>query len=698
MELIIAEKPSVGRAIASALGANERKDGYLEGNGRIVSWCVGHLVELALPAEYDARYQRWRYQDLPILPEKWQYTVNPETQKQFEKLCALMNAPDVTNIICATDAGREGELIFRLVYEKAGCQKPVRRLWISSMEESTIQRGICLMKNLGAYDHLYQAALCRAQADWLVGMNATRFYSLLYGPTLPIGRVMTPTLAMIVQREEEIRRFKSTPFFTVKLETASVTARSERIADLNEARTLMKRCNREQYAVVKQIQQKHHTENPPLLYDLTSLQRDANKLCGYTAQQTLDYAQSLYEKKLLTYPRTDSRYLTLDMRDGLDELADRVRHALPFAAALELHAHPDRVIDDSKVSDHHAIIPTAAMPDLTQTIHALTSGELDLLHLVCARFLCALDDPLAYDETTVTLLCGEHEFTAQGKRMTHMGWQRIWYAFRGSLGNRLADEEACQEEAIPTELAENMRLPSLKASLEEGKTTPPAHHTEATILHAMEIAGAQDMPEDAEQKGIGTPATRATILEKLIETKLLERVGEKRRKVLLPTPKGKALASILPEQLLSPTLTAIWEQRLKKMERGQEKPEDFMRDIQAFVKELIADTHRAKNAEQLFPPIREKLGACPKCGAAVTERAKGFLCENRTCNFAIWKNSGILSSAEKPLTSGEVKELLATGQVRKTGLRSAKTNAPYQAVLRLDYGQDGKPFLRPSFD
>ena len=467
--------------------------------------------------------------------------MNPETQKQFEKLCALMNAPDVTNIICATDAGREGELIFRLVYEKAGCQKPVRRLWISSMEESTIQRGICLMKNLGAYDHLYQAALCRAQADWLVGMNATRFYSLLYGPTLPIGRVMTPTLAMIVQREEEIRRFKSTPFFTVKLETASVTARSERIADLNEARTLMKRCNREQYAVVKQIQQKHHTENPPLLYDLTSLQRDANKLCGYTAQQTLDYAQSLYEKKLLTYPRTDSRYLTLDMRDGLDELADRVRHALPFAAALELHAHPDRVIDDSKVSDHHAIIPTAAMPDLTQTIHALTSGELDLLHLVCARFLCALDDPLAYDETTVTLLCGEHEFTARGKRMTHMGWQRIWYAFRGSLGNRLADEEACQEEAIPTELAENMRLPSLKASLEEGKTTPPAHHTEATILHAMEIAGAQDMPEDAEQKGIGTPATRATILEKLIETKLLERVGEKRRKVLLPTPKGKGL-------------------------------------------------------------------------------------------------------------------------------------------------------------
>lgn len=282
--------------------------------------------------------------------------------------------------------------------------------------------------------------------------------------------------------------------------------------------------------------------------------------------------------------------------------------------------------------------------------------------------------------------------------MTCMGWQRIWYAFRGSLGSRLADEETYQEEAIPTELAENMRLSSPKASLEEGKTTPPAHHTEATILHAMEIASAQDMPEDVERKGIGTPATRAAILEKLMETKLLERVGEKRRKVLLPTPKGKALVSILPEQLLSPALTSIWEQRLKKMERGQEKPEDFMRDIQAFVKELIADTHRAKNAEQLFPPIREKLGACPKCGAAVTERAKGFLCENQTCNFAIWKNSGILSSAEKPLTSGEVKELLATGQVRKTGLRSAKTNAPYQAVLRLDYGQDGKPFLRPSFD
>ncbi len=698
MELIITEKPSVGRAIAAVVSAKERKDGYMEGNGMLVSWCIGHLVELALPETYNPKYLRWRYKDLPILPEAWQYTVSEETKKQFDVLCTLMNSPEVDGIICATDAGREGELIFRLVYEKSGCKKHVRRLWISSMEESAILNGLDNMKPMEDYDNLYKAALCRAQADWLIGMNATRLYSLLYGPTLHVGRVMTPTLAMLVQRENEIRAFKSTPFYTVKLETPILTAKSERMDDWNTAKEIADNCNRDYFAIVQRIEQKQRTENPPLLYDLTALQRDANKLCGFTAQQTLDYAQSLYEKKLLTYPRTDSRYLTQDMQDGLSDLASRVGKMLPFASALELHMHPEKVINDSKVSDHHAIIPTAAMPEQEQTIRTLTSGERDLLYLVCTRFLCALDDSHEYDETTVTLVCGGHSFTAKGKQITDMGWQRLWYAFRGSLGSRLADEDAKQEASIPKDIAEGMEIPCPKATVEVGKTTPPAHHTEGSILRAMETAGVEELPEDAERKGIGTPATRAAILEKLIETRLLERVGDKRRKLLVPTQKGRALASVLPEKLLSPLLTAEWEQRLKQIEKGQERPEDFMNDIQTFVKELVRDAHRSENAEQLFPPLRQKIGVCPKCGAAVTERSKGFLCENGACDFAIWKNSGILANAERPLTSTEVRSLLERGQVRKTGLRSAKTHAKYDATLHLEFREDGRPILRPTFE
>ena len=698
MELMITEKPSVGRTIAAVVGAKERKDDCMEGNGMLVSWCIGHLVELALPEAYNPNYLRWRYKDLPILPETWQYTVSEETKKQFDLLCKLMNSPDVTGIICATDAGREGELIFRLVYAKSGCKKPVRRLWISSMEESAILKGLDSMKPMEDYDNLYKAALCRAQADWLIGMNATRLYSLLYGPTLHVGRVMTPTLAMFVQRENEIQSFKSTPFYTVRLETPILTAKSERMDDRSIAQKIADNCNREHSAIVRQMEQKHRTENPPLLYDLTSLQRDANKLCGFTAQQTLDYAQSLYEKKLLTYPRTDSRYLTNDMQNNLQALAARVCKTLPFASALDLHVHPDKVINDSKVSDHHAIIPTTTMPEQEQTIRALTSGERDLLDLVCTRFLCALDDPHEYDETTVTLTCGNHTFAAKGKQITTMGWQRLWYAFRGSLGGRLTDEDTKQEASIPKDITEGMEIPCPKATVEEGKTTPPARHTEGSILHAMETAGIENTPEDAERKGIGTPATRAAILEKLIETRLLERVGDKKKKVLVPTHKGKALASILPEKLLSPLLTAEWEQRLKRIEKGQERPETFMNDIQTFVKELVRNAHRAENAEQLFPPLRQKIGVCPKCGAAVTERSKGFMCENRTCDFAIWKNSGILANAEKPLTSNEVKELLEKRQVHKTGLRSAKTHAKYDATLHLEFRADGKLILRPTFE
>lgn len=698
MELIIAEKPSVGKAIAAVVSANFRQDGYLQGEDYLVSWCVGHLVELALPEAYDARYARWHYRDLPILPEAWQYTVSDGTRKQFEVLRSLMNDSRVTGIICATDAGREGELIFRLVYDKAGCHKPVRRLWLSSMEESAIREALRSMKPMSDYDSLYQAALCRAQADWLIGMNATRLYSLLYGPTLHVGRVMSPTLAMIAGREAAIASFQPETFYTVRLDTGmGITAHSERMADENAARRLEKECSREP-ALVTKVERRNRCEHPPQLYDLTTLQRDANRLLGYTAQQTLDYAQSLYEKRLLTYPRTDSRYLPHEMEAKLPELAARVCEALPFAAGMQIAMHTDRVINDGKVSDHHALIPTVTMPEQTSAVNALTTGEHDLLNLISTRMLCALDDDCAYDETTVTISCGGHSFTAKGRRITQMGWRRIWHSFCGSLGGRLAEEEETELPALPDDVTEGMECPFPRAEVCEGRTTPPAHYTEGAILHAMETAGVQDMPEDAERKGIGTPATRASILEKLIETRLIERIGDRRKKVLVPTAKGKALTAILPEKLQSPLLTAEWEQRLKRIEQGKEAPEDFMRDIRQMVTDLTRDTKRAENAEQLFPPLREKLGTCPLCGAAITERAQGFMCENRACTFALWKQGGILKDAEKPLTSGEVQSLLNTGMVKKTGLRSARTHTRYDATLRLDFNQDGRPVLRPTFD
>ena len=670
----------------------------MQGKGMIVTWCIGHLVELAMPEEYNKDYARWRQKDLPIIPDQWKYTVSKDSAKQFHIVTALMNDDQVHGIICATDAGREGELIFRLVYQMAGCRKPVRRLWISSMEEEAIREGFRSMKPMAAYDNLYAAALCRAQADWLIGMNATRHYSLLYGPTLHIGRVMTPTLAMLAQREAAIDDFEPETFYTVKLDLGhGVIAHSERIKDLNQARALMDACNQDS-AVIRRIEHKQRTENPPLLYDLTTLQRDANRYLGYTAQQTLEYAQSLYEKRLLTYPRTDSRYLTHDMEPKLGELASRVAAALPFAAGLEIAGQTGRVINDQKVSDHHAMIPTASMPTSGGEISALIQDIRELLYLVSIRLLCALDSPCVYDETVITLECAGAEFTIRGKQIAQMGWQRIWQAFKGSLAGRVSKEETEASAVIPDGIAEGTVFTTPRAELTEGKTTPPVHHSEDTILHAMETAGVDDMPEDAEHKGIGTPATRATILEKLLETKLVERTGDRRKRILIPTTKGKALASVLPERLCSPQLTADWEQRLKRIEKGEEKASDFMRDIEAYVRELTQDNTRADRADSLFVPMRQKICACPKCGAAITDRPKGFMCENRVCGFALWKNGGIMKGAEHPLTAGDVKELIEKGSIVKKGLLSSKSHIKYDATLHLDYREDGSAFLRPTFD
>ena len=697
MKLVITEKPSVAKSISAVLSADKRRDGYFEGENLLISWCFGHLAELASAEVYDEAYARWSREQLPIIPKSWQYSVGRDKKKQLDLLTELMRRSDVTEIINACDAGREGELIFRTVYLLAGCVKPVKRLWISSMEDAAIREGFENLRDGSEYDHLYDAALCRSKADWLVGINATRLFSVLYHRTLNVGRVVSPTLALLVQREAEIKAFQPEPFYTVKLDADNFAAVSEKLKNKPDAENLKSACAGA-LAVIRSVEQKEKSEKAPALYDLTTLQRDANRILGFTAQQTLDYLQSLYEKKLCTYPRTDSRYLTHDMEAGLPELASRVCGVLPFADGLEPAIRVEAVINDAKVTDHHALIPTTTMPGQEAAIRALTTGEHDLLFLVCARLLCALDNPCVYEETVLHIECAGHDFTAKGKRIVQMGWKRIWCAFRGSIGAGADEKDADNPLTIPEEMTEGFEFPFPKATIREGQTTPPAHHTEGTILHAMESAGEENMPEDAEHKGIGTPATRAAILEKLIETKLVERVGEKRKKVLIPTAKGKALTSILPDKLSSAQLTAEWEQRLGRIEQGQEKAEDFMRDIRQFVDELAHDTKRAKNAEQLFPPLREALGACPKCGAAITERAKGYMCENRTCSFALWKTGGILKDAEKPLTSGDVKELLEKGCVRKTGLRSAKTHTKYDATLHLDYNADGKPILRPTFD
>ena len=530
-KLVIAEKPSVAQSLAAVIGATARKDGYLEGNGWRVSWCVGHLAGLADADSYDPKYAKWRYDDLPILPEHWQMVVGKDKKKQFDVLKKLMNAPDVTEVVNACDAGREGELIFRSVYELAGCQKPMKRLWISSMEDSTIREGFANLRPGVDYDGLRDAALCRAKADWLVGINATRLFSVLYHRTLNIGRVMSPTLALIVQREAEIDTFEPVPFYTVSLELPGLTVSGERMSDRASAQQLKEAC-RGAAVTIKKVECKEKSEKPPALYDLTTLQRDANRLLGFTAQQTLDYLQSLYEKKLCTYPRTDSRYLTSDMAEGLPVLVNLVANAMPFRKGIAISCDEAQVINDKKVTDHHAVIPTRNLQNAD--LSGLPVGERMILELVALRLLCAAAEPHTYSETAVTVECAGAEFTTKGKTVERPGWRALDAAYRSALKNAEPDKE--NEDKILPELSEGQTLPISNAAVKEGKTSPPKHFTEDTLLSAMETAGKEDMPEDAERKGLGTPATRAGILEKLVSAGFLERKrAGKRCSFSLPT-------------------------------------------------------------------------------------------------------------------------------------------------------------------
>ena len=665
MRLVIAEKPSVAMGIAQVLGATARKEGHMEGNGWLVSWCIGHLAGLAEPAAYNPSYDKWRREDLPILPENWRFTIGKDKRERFDVLRTLLRREDVSEVVNACDAGREGELIFRTAYYLAGCTKPVKRLWISSMEDSAIREGFDNLRPGNDYDGLHQAALCRQKADWLVGINATRLFSLLYGRTLNVGRVMSPTLAMIAQREAEIAAFEPEPFYTVELTCGGMALTGERISGKEDAAAIAAACEGGT-ATVQAVERKEKTERPPALYDLTTLQRDANRVLGYTAQQTLDYLQALYEKKLCTYPRTDSRYLTDDMEGSVPVLASAA--AVICGVEVPGAVLSSQVCDSGKVSDHHAIVPTkdAATADLS----ALPMGEHEVLRLVSLGLIRAVCPAHRYAETTVTVECGGHSFTVKGKTVLVMGWRAC--AARPS------------DTALPDDLAQGQTLAVEAVQVKEGQTAPPKHFTEDTILASMECAGAEDMPDDAERRGIGTPATRAAILEKLVDTGLVERKKAKKITSLLPTQAGSSLVAVLPEALQSPLLTADWEYRLGQVERGELSPEDFMEGIAAMVKELVNTYQPVPGADVLFPSDREAVGPCPRCGGAVVENKKGFFCENRECRFVLWKDSKFFTAKKKALTKTIAAALLTKGRVKLTGCFSEKTGKTYDATVVLE--------------
>lgn len=677
MILVITEKPSVAGSIAKVIGATTRKDGYLEGNGYLVSWCVGHLIELSGPESYDAKYAKWKYSDLPILPSQWKYQVSESTKKQFQILKELMERPDVESLIEATDAGREGELIFRLVYNQAKCTKPFQRLWISSMEDKAIVDGFANLKNGTEYEALFQAALSRERADWIVGMNATRLFSTLYGQTLNVGRVMTPTLAMLVTREAEISEFKSVPFYSVAFQIGGVVASSEKFKKKTEAEDLLRNVTQDNAATVTKIDVVEKMEKAPMLYDLTNLQRDANRILGFTAQQTLDYTQSLYEKKLVTYPRTDSRFLTEEMEASLPNLVHQMANKFGYSKFVSINSN--QVINSKKVTDHHSIISTLNVTDVN--FGELPSGEQKILSLIVARLLSAVGEPCVNQEIKLEFSCAGHLFEAKVKIILKKGWREIEEWIFVEKADTESDITNDQQLIIDGIFEQNKRLPLLKPEIREGKTTPKKYFTEDTLLCAMEHASAEEMPEEAEHQRIGTPATRAGTIEKLVRIGFVERKGDKKTKYLIPTHKGTALITVMPEQIKSPTMTADWEQKLIEIEHQNYESVAFLDKIGAMITNLVSTYKVMEDTEVLMNPVNAPVGTCPCCGKHIIDKAKGFFCENNECRFALWKENHLLDSLSKKMNTSIAESLLKDGKVRLKKCRSIKTGKTYDTTL-----------------
>ena len=675
MQLVIAEKPSVARSIAAVIGATDRQEGYLQGNGYIVSWCIGHLVSFADAGMYDERFRKWRYEDLPIIPESWRLTVPPDKRERFDTLRTLLRSEEVSEVINACDAGREGELIFRTVYHLAGCTKPMKRLWISSMEDSAIREGFANLKPGRDYDPLHQSALCRARADWLIGINATQLFSVLYHKTLTVGRVQTPTLKMLADRDAKITGFQKEKYHIVHIAGGGMEAASDHFPDPAKAESVKTACMGAR-AVCASIQREKKTEQPPKLYDLTTLQREANRLFGFTAKQTLDYAQTLYEKRLLTYPRTDSRFLSDDMEQTAADIVAGIVPILPFMEGAAFSPEIRRVLNSAKVSDHHAIIPTAEF--VKQGFSGLADSEKKLLSLVCCKLLYAVAPAHEYEAVTAVFICAGQEFTAKGKTVLAAGWKDIDRRFRASLKTD-ADEDSGDVAELP-ELAEGQVFEDVAASVTEHYTSPPKPYTEDTMLSAMERAGAEDMPDDAERKGLGTPATRASILEKLVQMGFVQRKG----KQLLPTKDGINLATVLPEALTSPALTAEWETRLSEIAKGEADPDEFMAGIEAQARDLVKTySSISEDKQKLFQTERVAVGVCPRCGETVYEGKKNYYCGNRACQFVMWKNDRFFEERKKAFTTKIAAALLKHGKVKIKGLFSPKTGKTYDSTVLL---------------
>lgn len=688
--LVIAEKPSVAQSYAKNLSAYKREDGYLEGESCIVSWCLGHLAEYAQPEEYDPKYEKWQFDDLPILPEAWKLKVSKDKKKQFDVLKGLMNRSDVEYLVNGCDAGREGELIFQRVYVLAGCRKPVKRLWISSMEDAAIQKGFQTMKSEEEYKNLCMAAVCRAQADWLIGMNGTRAYTTRYFKRLVVGRVQTPTLAMLAERQERIEHFQKEAFYKVALTDGKLTVVSENIANEEAADLLAALCNGST-AVVTQMKKERKKSFPPKLYDLTSLQREANRYFGYTAKHTLDMLQELYEEKLVTYPRTDSQFVTEDMKDSVEELVGKMPVLLSFVDYGQLGHGIKRVINNAKVSDHHAILPTKEAVE--KGIADLPADKKNLMRLICQQLVQATGEEYLYEQTDITVKCQEHDFKARGKIPVQMGFKEVEKAFKQLCVKAGPVEEKEKETSIPAGYEEGMRLFPVKAEKTTHYTSPPKPFNEDTLLAAMETAGNKEFDSETEKKGLGTPATRASIIEKLVSSGYAQRKG----KQILPSTEGKELVKVMPEYLKSAVMTAEWENQLLMMEKGQITDTQFMGEITSLVRKILEVCREIPEEERRrFQTAREVIGKCPVCGCDVFEGKQNFYCSNRQCDFALWKENRFLGSMEKNLDKKMARELLDTACTHVKGLYSKKKDMKFDADLLLTL-EDGKPRFHLEF-
>lgn len=688
--LVIAEKPSVAQSYAKNLSAYKREDGYLEGESCIVSWCLGHLAEYAQPEEYDPKYEKWQFDDLPILPEAWKLKVSKDKKKQFEVIKTLMNRSDVEYLVNGCDAGREGELIFQRVYVLAGCRKPVKRLWISSMEDAAIQKGFRTMKSEEEYKNLCMAAVCRAQADWLIGMNGTRAYTTRYFKRLVVGRVQTPTLAMLAERQERIEHFQKEAFYKVALTDGKLTVVSENIANEEAAELLAALCNGST-AVVTQMKKERKKSFPPKLYDLTSLQREANRYFGYTAKRTLDMLQELYEEKLVTYPRTDSQFVTEDMKDSVEELVEKMPVLLSFVDYGQLGHGIKRVINNAKVSDHHAILPTKEVVE--KGIADLPADKKNLMMLICQQLVQATGEEYLYEQTDITVKCQEHDFKARGKIPVQMGFKEVEKAFKQLCVKAEPVEEKEKETSIPAGYEEGMRLFPVKAEKTTHYTSPPKPFNEDTLLAAMETAGNKEFDSETEKKGLGTPATRASIIEKLVSSGYAQRKG----KQILPSTEGKELVKVMPEYLKSAVMTAEWENQLLMMEKGQITDTQFMGEITFLVRKILEVCREIPEEERRrFQTAREVIGKCPVCGCDVFEGKQNFYCSNRQCDFALWKENRFLGSMEKNLDKKMARELLDKACTHVKGLYSKKKDMKFDADLLLTL-EDGKPRFHLEF-